>query len=323
MNLPIPSSLIHPETAGHAHSRARRCLLVTSLHFLLSYQCTFECDHCFVYSGPFAKGTFTLAQIRRALDAALKVGSIDQVYFEGGEATLFYPLLIESIRAARAVGLQVGIVTNAFFATSEEDAELWLRPLTELGIIDLSISDDAFHSNLEESPAKRAIQAGRKLGLPVASLCIEKPSVRRDTPRAKGEPVVGGGVMFRGRAADKLTHGLPTREWRAFDECPHEELENPGRVHVDPYGNIHLCQGLSIGNMWQTELSELLWSFDARTHPICAPLIEGGPAQLVREHNVQHGDSYVDACHLCYTARKALLSRFPQYLTPRQVYGLE
>jgi len=31
----------------------------------------------------------------------------------------------------------------------------------------------------------------------------------------------------------------------------------------------------------------------------------------------------VDACHLCYRTRQALLERFPEYLAPRQVYGLE
>jgi hypothetical protein len=33
-------------------------------------------------------------------------------------------------------------------------------------------------------------------------------------------------------------------------------------------------------------------------------------------------DSYVDECHLCYMARKQLLPRFPQYLAPKEAYGL-
>ncbi len=52
------------------------------------------------------------------------------------------------------------------------------------------------------------------------------------------------------------------------------------------------------------------------------PILSGGPALLVNEYNVPHDDAYVDACHLCYSARKALLDRFPEYLTPRQVYGV-
>ena len=44
--------------------------MLTGLHFLLTYMCNSECDHCFVFSSPRAKGTFTLAQIQSLLDEA-------------------------------------------------------------------------------------------------------------------------------------------------------------------------------------------------------------------------------------------------------------
>jgi MoaA/NifB/PqqE/SkfB family radical SAM enzyme len=39
---------------------------LTGLHVLLTYRCTFECDHCFVWGSPNQAGTFTLADIERA-----------------------------------------------------------------------------------------------------------------------------------------------------------------------------------------------------------------------------------------------------------------
>lgn len=108
--------------------------MLTGLHFLLTYMCNSECDHCFVYSGPDAKGTFTLSQIRKVVDEATKIGTIEWIYFEGGEPFLFYPLMLEGIKIARSMGFKTGVVTNAYYATSEEDAELWLSPLCELGI---------------------------------------------------------------------------------------------------------------------------------------------------------------------------------------------
>ena len=33
--------------------------MLTGIHFLLTYSCTSECDHCFLYCSPNAKGTFT------------------------------------------------------------------------------------------------------------------------------------------------------------------------------------------------------------------------------------------------------------------------
>jgi hypothetical protein len=299
--------------------------MLTGIHFLLTYKCDSECDHCFVYSSPRAKGTFTLDQMKKVFDELPKIGTIEWVYFEGGEPFLFYRLMHEGIRIARDTGFKTGIVTNAYWATCTEDAELWLRPLRDLAVSDVSVSDDLFHhEDAAGSPAKYVLQAARRLGMPCRSICIYKPTVEEaaDKGQHKGKPVIGGGAMFKGRAVEKLTAGLPLRPWQEFTECPHEDLKSPGRVHLDAYGNVHLCQGLSMGNMWETPLSKMVESYDAGSHPICGPLVEGGPALLAKEYDIPHGDAYVDACHICYRVRLALLDRFPQYLAPRSVYGL-
>ena len=297
--------------------------MLTGIHFLLSYMCNFECDHCFLYSGPSAQGTFTIRQIRSALEEAGKIGTVEWIYFEGGEPCLFYPLMIEGVHRARQMGFQVGVVTNAYFATSEEDARLWLQPLADLGIADLSISDDTFHyGDVEDNPPKRAVACARELGMPVDSICIEKPTVLKEPEQGRGAPVVGGDAMFRGRAVEKLIEGLPRRPWRELTECPYEDLRGPGRVHLDCYGNVHLCQGISMGNMWEVPLSELVQNYAAGKHPVCGPLVEGGPARLAEVYQVDREESYVDACHFCYNMRLSLLDRFPQYLAPKQVYGL-
>jgi hypothetical protein len=295
--------------------------MLTGLHFLLTYTCNSECDHCFLYSSPRAEGTFTLEQIRQLLDEAVKIGTVESIYFEGGEPFLYYPIMLEGIKMARERGFQVGVVTDAYFATAEEDIKVWLRPLGELGIADLSISNDPYHYEDEkENPSLRAQKVAKKLKLPVAEIHIDEPLA--ETAPAKGEPIIGGSTMFRGRAVEKLTAGLPRRHWEEFTECPYEELEAPKRVHLDPYGNVHLCQGLSMGNAWEKPLSKLVKSYDAGSHPICGPLVKGGPALLAKEYGVEREDGYVDACHFCYSLRLRLLDKFPRYLTPKQVYGL-
>jgi hypothetical protein len=255
-----------------------------------------------------------------------KISSISSVYFEGGEPFLYYPLMVEGIRIAREMDLKTGIVSNGYWATGVEDAELWLKPISELKVSELSLSDDTFHyGEVKETPSQMALKAAQRLEMPAGSICIEEPTVKTpgDAEHGKGEPVVGGGAMFKGRAVDKLTEGLPRKHWERFITCPHEELIDPGRVHVDSYGHVHICQGLSMGNMWKTPLSELVRKYDPHSHPICGPLIRGGPAALAREYDVEHEDTYVDECHMCYLVRKALIDRFPEYLAPRQVYGLE
>ena len=77
-----------------------------------------------------------------------------------------------------------------------------------------------------------------------------------------------------------------------------------------------------MGNMWETPLSEMTAGYDASKHPICGPLIRGGPAQLAEDHNLSREDEYVDECHFCFSVRKALLDKYPDYLGPKQVYGI-
>jgi hypothetical protein len=296
--------------------------MLKQIHFILTYTCSFECDHCFLYCSPRSEGTFTVSQIKGVLSEARKLGA-EWIYFEGGEPFLYYPLMIEGLRLSKEMGFRTGIVTNCYWATNEEDAALWLKPVVDAGIDDLSLSDDAFHHGEDEDgPAKKAARAAAELGIPACSICIESPTV---SPPAdgKGEPVVGGGAMFKGRAVEHLTKGLPTRPQHTFIECTHEELENPGRVHIDPYGHVHVCQGVSIGNCLERPLADMIGDYDAHAHPICGPLLRGGPDELARVHGVELEGEFIDECHYCYLVRKALLERFPALLTPRQVYGFE
>ena len=172
--------------------------MLTGIHFLLTYTCNFECDHCFLYCGPKSSGTFTIGQISQVLDEAKKIGTVEWVFYEGGEPFLFFPLLIEGIRRARRIGFKVGVVTNAYGANSEEDAELWLRPLEQEGLSFLSISNDAFHYGEEhDNPATIASAVARRLGIETSPICIEKPEVQNQTTDGedKGRPVVGEGKV--------------------------------------------------------------------------------------------------------------------------------
>lgn len=299
--------------------------MLTGIHFLLSYACNFECDHCFLYCSPSSGGTFTFEQITAVLDDASKIGTVKWIYYEGGEPFLFFPLLVESVKQARNRGFKVGIVTNAYGANSEADAQLWLSPLADAGVNFLSISNDTFHyGEATRNPATIAASVAERLGIEAAPICIEPPKIKNPGAgkEERGAPVIGGDAKFRGRAADKLTEGFPLKPLNALVECPYEDLATPSRVHIDAFGNVHVCQGISIGNMWKTPLSDIIQTYRPEAHPVCGPLLRGGPAALVRALAIEPASGYVDECHCCYLIRKAVLDRFPEALAPRQVYGL-
>jgi MoaA/NifB/PqqE/SkfB family radical SAM enzyme len=285
---------------------------IKGIHLLLTYQCNFRCDHCFVWGCPEARGVMTISDIAGILKEASRIGTIAKVFFEGGEPFLYYPVMLRGIREARVMGFDIGVVTNAYWATSREDALEWLGPMVDAGLSDLSISDDVLHST-PGRPAN-AREAAAELSLPAGSIVTEDP-------REQNEGKKGGSVMFRGRAVEKLTESMPREPWAVFTECNREKLENPSRVHLDPMGFVHICQGLAIGNFREKPLSEIVEEYDPWSHPVCSPILERGPVGLVERYDVPHAEDYVDECHLCYCARLALRDRFPEYLAPDQMYG--
>jgi len=296
--------------------------MLEQIHFLLTYTCNYECDHCFLYCSPNAEGTFTLDQIQKIQNDAKNIKTVEWIYFEGGEPFLYYPLMLKGLQLAKAMGFKTGIVTNNYWATTIEDAKLWLKPIIESGIDNLSLSNDTFHQDdADNNSAKIAVEAAQELGFSANSICIEKPSVQAPSDD-KGAPVVGGGALFKGRAVEKLVNGLPTQSVENFVKCKYEELVAPTRVHIDSFGNVQVCQGISIGNMWQKPLSIIIKEYDANIHPICGPLSIGGPYKLAQLYGVKLNDKFIDECHYCYSVRKELINKFPKFLTPLQVYGL-
>jgi len=293
----------------------------SGLHILLTYTCNYECDHCFVWGGPGQEGVFTLEQIAEVLQQARSVDTIEEIFFEGGEPFLYFPILVEAVATASARGFRTGIVSNGYWATEVADARAWLVPLRMAGLNQIDVSCDSYHGSDEGMAAENAQAAARDVGLMTGTIALKEPGMPRSPAEAvPGVSLAGGSIMYRGRAVT-LTENLPLQSWQTMNVCPFENLLDPKRVHLDPLGNIHACQGVVIGNIFERGLKEILEEYDPLSDPILSHLIEGGPAELARHYNLEHEEGYVDACHLCYTSRKKLRQQYPSILAPDQMYG--
>ena len=307
------------------------------IHFLVTYRCTYACEHCFVWGSPDAGQTMTLAQLTSVIDQAAACGVTD-VYFEGGEPTLAYPVVLAAAKRAREQGLEFGMVSNCFWATSREDARLWLEPFVKLGISDLSLSSYAyFVEDADEERLRNALLAAQDLGLPAGVLEVGAPACLDIPGLCTGDV---GDVMFKGRAAVALAPGRATRPPETLVTCPYEDFADPGRAHVGADGELQLCQGISAGNVFaggdgpatQAELAAprpgglaaVLAACDPRTRPLMREIMAGGPWALARAvGHTPERDLYADECHLCYEVRAALRAagRFPEVLAPGQCYA--
>lgn len=261
------------------------------------------------------------------LEQAASVEGVTHAYFEGGEPMLYYPLVKAGIRKATELGLASGIVTCGYYATTVPDGRMWLEPLREVGLSSVEVSIDRLHGDGEATAnARNLVDAARGLGMQVSVLSVcdprEEGCTEAPTTRTGEEP---SPVMLRGRAAHDMVEGLEMLPLGQLTDCPLEELESPTRVHVDPYGNVHVCQGIIAGNVWDGSLVQVVRGYSPRQHPVLGPLIEGGPLALAEAGGAGLGRDYASECHACYSIRRELRQN-PDYrgtLGPAQVYGEE
>ena len=267
-----------------------------------------------------------MGQVDEILREAKKISSVEWIYFDGGEPFMRFPQLLNCINKGIQLGFKVGVVTNGFFARTEDCAVRFLRPLHHLGVSELRISNDAYHyKSPGTTPAQHALKVSHDLGLPVSQIRVHATSnqdflsVESSTPI----PAIDQALRYQGRASETLIRGLPLSRWDTFTHCPIDDLDEPDQIYVDTYGNVQICPGTNIGNSWETPLSDMVAAYQVADHPIYGPLSQGGPMMLSEAFGFVHGVDYVDACHLCYTIRQQLRERLPKYLAPPQVYGLE
>jgi MoaA/NifB/PqqE/SkfB family radical SAM enzyme len=298
-------------------------MALKGVHFLLTYKCDSECDHCFVWGSPEAEGVFTLKQMRNILNEAKMLPSVDYIAIEGGEPFLYYPIMVRAAKEASDLGFRVEILSNCYWASCQEDAGEWLLPLTETKSIELTLSSDLYHGeHWETEQVKNALKAAKALNMKLSIIAVKHPNGEFPCPNEiEGVKVGLWELMRKGRAFSKLTEKTSKTSWREFTKCPYENFVKQERVHIDPFGYVHVCQGISIGNAWQKPLSKIIEEYNPYENPILEPLVRGGPVALVEKFGLPHEYTYADACHLCYGARLLLRNRYSGILAPDQMYG--
>lgn len=275
-----------------------------------------------MWGSPWQSGTFTIHQLEQVFAQAKESPTIKEIYFEGGEPFLYYPTLLWGVHRAHALGFEVGVVSNAYWATSREDALVALRPLAGM-LTNLTVSSDLYHYNEQISEQSRHAEwAAGELAIPTGMIQIAGVEVQCQEYTTGVLPDGQSGIMYRGRASEKLVEKAILKSRDSFNTCPYEDLCDPGRVHLDPFGNLHICQGIVIGNLFEKHLTAICQEYDPQVHPVVAPLLSGGPRELANCYGVETEENYADACHMCYMVRKALRSLFPAELAPDQMYGV-
>jgi len=138
------------------------------LSVMPTYRCTAACKHCGTLSHPKENSWLPIDDMLGAIDEAAQA-DYELVVFTGGEATLAGEHLTLGIRRAAEHGMAVRLVTNGWWAASEEDATVVLGEWVEAGLTELNLSTGDQHARfVPVDSVIHAIAAGAAHDLTVA-----------------------------------------------------------------------------------------------------------------------------------------------------------
>lgn len=289
-----------------------------NIGMMITYQCQVACPHCIVEAGPERCEKIDPAEARDWLRqaAAYKSGEIKGVSLTGGEP--FYE--VESFRNIMEFGDSAGLfmtaVTNAYWATSLQDAVEVLSSVPALKM--LGISTDVYHQQfIDFERVAHAIRAAEMLHIPVQiSVCTDRKKdpgyqeIMRKLLRIADKDSIDTVMTYSvGRAAAKLP-----KEHHWVVEPPVSACTAAGSPIIFPDGRVIACIGplinlvsghqLVLGNLREASLEEILNR--AQLNPILHTIRIWGPHRLLQLLERKAGSKLLNqflennVCDICY-----------------------
>jgi organic radical activating enzyme len=292
-----------------------------TLSVMLTHACPAECKNCGTLSSPRARESISLEDVKRHIEEAWQHGDFGIVVFTGGEATLRWKDLLESIRYATALGFPTRLVTNAHWALNEELANTKLQKLLDAGLVEINFSTGDEHARF--IPTKRvaiAAACALKKNLPVHIVieCTTASKITKET-------------FFSDPALDDLSNEelrrltLNENPWMPLDPYEIESyragmvndessVHQPCDVVLNTYtlqgdGRVGACCGLgmrkipalNIGSIQQS-LSSL--RLNAESDLVKLAIHYFGPLHLIKwasetDPTIEWKDMYAHHCQAC------------------------
>lgn len=292
-----------------------------NIGLVMTYKCQVSCPHCIIRAGPHRKEEMYLADafdwIRQIAD--YRSGYIKVLSLTGGEP--FYNL--ENLKKIAAFGeeqgLLVSVVTNAFWASTAEQAVKVLKDLPAIKMV--AISTDAYHQeSIPFENVKNAVSAAKVCDIPYnIAVCTEnedeieyKRILSRLYEITEPDTVTTAVTFPAGRALERLG----TLKHHTTEQPPKSACSAGSSPIVFPSGKVIACIGpvidiviphpLVLGNLRENCLGEIL--DDAELNPILHAIRIWGPRKLIsilRESGSHQNlpDVYVkdSVCNACYS----------------------
>lgn len=216
-----------------------------TLGVIMHDTCNAECKICSLSCGPRSQNRLNINRIKDFI-LSCKNTSIVQVSFTGGEPFLRYDELKELIKFTVSQGFYCNVVTNAFWAYDEKQANSIISELKELGLNSINFSFDNFHIEyIGKQAVFNAIKACKDYDLPVVvAMCKLKndrlgnliDELDNDYPSLN---ILINSCLPAGRAKQSIERDRFVLSPLANNlQCPYG-----GVITIHPTGKIYPCCG--------------------------------------------------------------------------------
>lgn len=265
-----------------------------SLWLTLTYRCTVACRHCIVDAAPYKRDLISpeLARYWLIQTRAYRAGVIREVAFTGGEPFYNVQLLRSLSDFAAMRGFQVTVVTNAFWASSSEDADRIIKSLPAVSL--LAVSTDEYHQkSIPIDHVRNAVDAARTNGR------LVRIEVCADSRRGAEHQALMAALAELASPSEIRVHlAYPAGRAQCYSGSFHytrstTPADSPcplaGAPAIFPDGRVFGCIGpvirlpgphpLLLGNLREEVLSDILERADA--NPMLRAIRVWGPKRLV------------------------------------------
>ncbi len=302
---------------------------------MMSYHCSNACRHCLYRCSPKRPDEWmTLETAERVFSALAKEPMLDSIHLAGGEATLRFDHLVDTVRLAVDMGVPLSYVeTNAGWCADREETRSKLTRLREAGLPAILVSASMFHNEFVPfAYTRNCVEIGREV-FGYGGVIVWLPNMYEMLSKMPGENETHGlrefceffgleqwdsrlprlyGVIPGGRAPEALQKCYTLRPAEAFraERCD-GEIFSTTHFHIDLYGNLFtgFCAGLVAGTV-----DNLHPEITPESFPLLHTLVEKGPFGLMEMASRQYGFTprdagYASKCDLCYDVRKHMYEK--------------
>jgi len=309
---------------------------IERLELLVTKTCNSRCMHCSAISPEIntASSFLDMEKLRFSIKKIMDLFTISSIMTYGGEPLLFPDVTIELHQIFKKYGVaKRELITNGFFNLNNNDIFKIVTSLIEAGVNQIFLSVDAFHQ--EHIPIKyvetfieNVLSTGfRNILLHPAWLVdkensndfniktchiIDKLKMKFNISVSNGNIIIPAGYSrnLLGDYYKNINFDIS----KSCGEIPYtNSLVNIKNLRFLPNGNINICRGVCIGNIFEDRIEDIINGYSPYEEPITQMLLTGGVGNLV-EHLKQIGGTidpkeYFGICDLCADCIK-MIKRF-------------